>query len=145
MALFNERQIVNYEQQQGLHTHTRPKHHTRTDRAQCVAAFEDFLQNFKSSSTEAAEQLEGLNINEDDLSDEYDMMDDSDDPAPAGTQGRNRSRPSKQKYMQILQEVSDRDREDITIDLNDLETVSTTTVNSKWPTRLTCCDSTRRA
>jgi DNA replication licensing factor MCM7 len=105
MALFTERAIVNYDDQQ--------------------EAFQDFLQNFKSSSAEAADQLQGLNINEDDLSDEYDMMDDADDPAPAGTQGRNRN-PTKQKYQQLLQEVADRDRQDIVIDLNDLEAYENT-------------------
>lgn len=81
----------------------------------------DFLQNFKSSSTEAAEQLEGLNINADGDSDEYDMVDDAGDPAPNGSQRRNRH--GKAKYMQILQDVSDRTRTEIVIDLNDLEEV----------------------
>lgn len=92
------------------------------DHVQFPEAFQDFLQNFKSksSSAEAADQLQGLNINEDDLSDEYDMMDDSDDPAPAGSNSRN----GKQKYLQMLQEVADRERQDIVIDLNDLEAVS---------------------
>ena len=85
----------------------------------------DFLQNFKSSSTEAAEQLEGLNLNGDGDSDEYDMMDDSDDPVPNGTQ--RRSRHGKAKYMQMLQDVADRIRTEITIDLNDLEAVSEVT------------------
>ena len=76
----------------------------------------DFLQNFKSSSTEAVEQLESLNINGDGDSDEYDMVDDSDDPAPGASQSR-----SKVKYMQMLQDVADRERTDIIIDLNDLE------------------------
>ncbi|KAF2200001.1 MCM-domain-containing protein [Delitschia confertaspora ATCC 74209] len=105
MALYTEKQLVNYGDQQ--------------------AAFEDFLQNFKSSSTEAAEQLEGLNLGADGISDEYDMMDESDDPVPNGKR-RNGNPPSKQKYMQILQEVADREREDITIDLNDLETYERT-------------------
>jgi hypothetical protein len=86
------------------------------------AAFVDFLENFKSSSTEAAEQLEGLNINGDD--DEYDMVDDSDDPVPNGNQRRNRH---KAKYMQMLQDVADRMRTEVLIDLNDLETVRTIT------------------
>lgn len=80
----------------------------------------DFLQNFKSSSTEAAEQLEGLNLNGDGDSDEYDMLQDSDDPAPNGARNRN----PKAKYIQMLQGVADRTRTEITIDLNDLEAVS---------------------
>jgi DNA replication licensing factor MCM7 len=82
----------------------------------------DFLQNFKSSSTEAAEQLENLNLRGDGDSDEYDMVDDSDDPAPDAAQRRTRH--NKAKYMQMLQDVSDRTRTEVLIDLNDVETVS---------------------
>jgi DNA replication licensing factor MCM7 len=65
--------------------------------------------------------LEGLNLNGGD-SDEYDMVDDAGDPAPDGTQRRNKS---EVKYMQMLQDVADRVRTDVLIDLNDLEDVST--------------------
>ena len=82
-----------------------------------------------------------MNINEDDLSDEYDMMDESDDPAPTGG---NRNRPSKQKYMQVLQDVADREREDITIDLNDLEAVSLDMGGYKCDQELTLRNSTRK-
>ena len=84
-----------------------------------TAAFVDFLQTFKSSSTEAADQLEALNINGDGDSDEYDMVDDGDDPR---TEAR-RNRHGKMKYMQILQDVADRVKSEIVIDLNDLEAV----------------------
>lgn len=47
------------------------------------------------------------------------MVDQSDDPAP----GSQRSRPSKVKYMAILQDVANRERSDVLIDLNDLEAV----------------------
>ena len=47
------------------------------------------------------------------------MVDESDDPAP----GSQRSRPSKLKYMNILQHVANRVRSDVLIDLNDLEAV----------------------
>lgn len=82
-----------------------------------LAAFVDFLQNFKSSSTEAADQLENLNLNGDGEEAEYDMVDDSDDPAP---QGRRRT---KAKYMEMLQDIADRTRTNVLIDLNDLDTV----------------------
>lgn len=45
------------------------------------------------------------------------MVDETDDPAP----GSQRTRPSKLKYMNILQDVSNRARSDVLIDLNDLE------------------------
>lgn len=49
------------------------------------------------------------------------MVDDSDDPAPDGAARRNRH--NKVKYMQILQDVADRTRTEILIDLNDLDAV----------------------
>ena len=49
------------------------------------------------------------------------MVDESDDPAPS-----QRNRPSKIKYMNILQDVANRTRSDILIDLNDLEAVCRT-------------------
>lgn len=60
--------------------------------------------------------MEGLNLNGND-DDEYDMVDDDDDPAS------QRNRPSKVKYMNILQDVANRARSDILIDLNDVEAV----------------------
>lgn len=85
------------------------------------AAFVDFLKNYKSSSTEAADQLQGLTLNGDGEDEEYDMVDDSDDPAPNGAQTRSKS---KLKYMNQLQEVANRERDEIQIDLNDVEAVS---------------------
>ena len=61
-----------------------------------------------------------MNLNGDGDSDEYDMVDDSDDPAT----NANRTRHGKAKYMQILQDVADRAATGIVIDLNDLEAVS---------------------
>lgn len=84
-----------------------------------LAAFVDFLQNFKSSSTEAADQLENLNLNGDGDNDEYDMLD---DPAPNANRRRTRT---KAKYVEMLQDIADRTRSNVLIDLNDLETVRT--------------------
>lgn len=102
MALLTHKTLVNYEEQQ--------------------AQFEDFLQTFKSSSTEATEQLQDLNLGEDGQSDEYDFMDESDDGA-AGQRSRRQeqNRDPKKKYMQILQNVADRVTSQITIDLDDLD------------------------
>lgn len=95
---------------------------TSTNNNSPVAAFVDFLKHFKSSSSEAAEQLEGLSLNGNGDSDEYDMVNDADDPAPDATQRRNRH--SKLKYMEVLQDVADRIQTEILIDLNDLDAVS---------------------
>ena len=61
-----------------------------------------------------------MNLNGDGDSDEYDMVDDADDPA----ENANRTRHGKAKYMQMLQDVADRAATGIVIDLNDLEAVS---------------------
>lgn len=75
--------------------------------------------------------MQNLNLNGAD--NEYDMVDDSDDPAPNGTQTRNGQ--SKVKYMTMLQDVSNRMRDEILIDLNDLESVS-----SLWFSKACCAD-----
>ncbi|KXS99941.1 hypothetical protein AC579_6232 [Pseudocercospora musae] len=96
MALPQYKNLVNYEEQ--------------------TAAFKDFLQNFKSSSTEAEDGLEDLRLDGDATSDEYDFMDDVDN----GAANRRRTR-SKAKYMNMLQDVSDRKSSQILIDLDDLQ------------------------
>lgn len=102
MALLTHKTLVNYEEQQ--------------------AQFEDFLQTFKSSSTEATEQLQDLNLGEDGQSDEYDFMDESDDGAEGQRSRRQEhNRDPKKKYMQMLQDVADRVTSQITIDLDDLD------------------------
>ncbi|KAF1836620.1 DNA replication licensing factor CDC47 [Decorospora gaudefroyi] len=115
MALFNTAAPVNYDEQE--------------------AAFVDFLKNYKSTSTEAADQLQGLNLNGngDGGEDEYDMVDDADDPAPNGTQSRTKS---KLKYMNQLQEVANRMRDEIQIDLNDLEAYEKATSDDEHNYRL---------
>lgn len=90
------------------------------------AAFEDFLQNFKTSpTTSISHALGGMNIDEDDLSDEYDFMDEDDE----GQDGRRRTRSQAQtktpklKYMDLLHKIADRQEEEVTIDLDDVEAV----------------------
>ncbi|KAJ5938612.1 DNA replication licensing factor MCM7 [Penicillium verhagenii] len=94
------------------------------DYAAQLDGFKDFLQNFKSmQSTDeasATEALRGLNIDGNRTSDEYDFMDDAEE----GTNTRSsRTRQQvKQKYMQILQDVANRDSSHILIELDDLDT-----------------------
>ena len=89
-------------------------------------AFKDFLKHFKSfqsaSETAATEALEDLHIDGDGTSDEYDFMDDVENED--GTLQSRRRREPKIKYMQMLQEVADRERTHILIELDDLDTVS---------------------
>lgn len=98
------------------------------DYASQTTGFKEFLKGFKSfqSNSEAAatEALQDLNIDEGRTSDEYDFMDDADEMDGATSRPTKRQNP-KFKYMQILQDVANRDTSHIQIDLDDLETVST--------------------
>ena len=97
------------------------------DYAAQLDAFKDFLQHFKSfESTDASiatEAIEDLHIDGDRTSDEYDFMDDAEDGEGREGAGRRRRQP-KLKYMQMLQEVADRERSNVLIELDDLATVS---------------------
>ncbi len=92
----------------------------------CVAAFEDFLKTYKSTSTEATSALQDLRLDGDANSDEYDFMDDSENEGGGeGRQGRaGQTRGPKLKYMQLLQDVADRVTSHILIELDDLQAVS---------------------
>lgn len=97
------------------------------DYAAQLDGFKDFLQHFKTlqSSSEAAatEAMEDLNIDGNRTSDEYDFMDDVDDEG-ADTRGARRRKEPKLKYMQILQDIANRDASNIVIELDDLNIVS---------------------
>ena len=103
MALLQYRAPVNYELQ--------------------FEAFKDFLQNFKSfeSATEdaAADAIENLRIDADGTSDEYDFMDDAEGDADE----TRKQRRTKLKYMSVLQDISDRVKNNVLIELDDLDTV----------------------
>lgn len=90
-----------------------------------TAAFEDFLQTFKTTPTTAiTDALGGMNIDQDDLSDEYDFMDDDDNEGQnARRQTRSQSKMPKLKYLDLLQKVADRYEDEITIDLDDVAKV----------------------
>jgi len=77
------------------------------------------LQNFKSSSTETEDALENLRLDGDGTSEEYDFMDDADDNANARRRGR--APRSKAKYMNMLQDVANRAKSQILVDLDDLQ------------------------
>ncbi|KAL2872435.1 DNA replication licensing factor MCM7 [Aspergillus lucknowensis] len=87
-------------------------------------AFKDFLKHFKSSESASAsaatEAIENLHIDGDGTSDEYDFMDDVNENEAQSRGARRRNREQKLKYMQMLQDVADRERPDILIELDDL-------------------------
>jgi DNA replication licensing factor MCM7 len=105
--------------------------------------FKDFLQNFRTfesaSETAATEAIEGLHINGDGTSDEYDFMDDVEEGDDGqGTEDRRRKEP-KLKYMQMLQDVVDRLKTNIVIELDDLDTVSFGRPSNPRPHKNSCC------
>ena len=94
------------------------QHKALADYEKQLEAFEDFLKKFETSKTStdaAAEAIDGLHLDGDHTSDEYDFMDDADD-----YRADSRRRP-KRKYMDMLQEVANRDRQNLVIDLDDLK------------------------
>ena len=108
MALLQYRAPVDYEAQQ--------------------EAFRDFLENFKSSQSTsedaATDAIDDLNLEEDRTSDEYDFMDDVNEEEGARRRRAAGRGPSKRKYMSLLQEVADREKSNVLIELDDLEEVS---------------------
>lgn len=71
-----------------------------------------------------------MNIDDDDLSDEYDFMDSENEAAQARRQAGKQSNEPRKKYMEILQRVSNRLEDEIVIDLDDLAEVMR--LPSKW-------------
>lgn len=88
-------------------------------------AFEDFLSTYESTASDvdafATDALEGLNIDEDGISDEYVMVDDAGDGKNIRKPGEFRG--SKKKYLNMLQQVADRQISEVTIELDDLDNV----------------------
>ncbi|EER25937.1 DNA replication licensing factor mcm7, putative [Coccidioides posadasii C735 delta SOWgp] len=86
----------------------------------------DFLEHFKTlesaSESAATEAIEGLHIDEDDLSDDDELMDEIDGNARTRRTAAKQRKEPKLKYMQILQDVADRVKSNIVIELDDLDT-----------------------
>jgi MCM N-terminal domain len=116
-GLFALQNPVDYKRSQGMSIH-RLAHLTVT------AAFEDFLKNYKSTAAEAADAIARLNLEDEDLDNEYDFMDESGDET-----GARRVDP-KFKYLRQLQQVADRQSTQIVIDLDDLAAVSLNSVKT---------------
>jgi len=70
-------------------------------------------------------------LDEDSLSDEYDFIDDVEDGVPGHNTRRSQQDNSpKLKYVKILQEVADRVKDQIIIELDDLHGVSVFVVHN---------------
>ncbi|TPX16430.1 mini-chromosome maintenance complex protein 7 [Thyridium curvatum] len=101
MALLTYRTNINYEAQ--------------------LAAFEHFLQVFKTTPEQAITQALGnINIDEDDLSDEYDFMDEDDEAHQRRMQEKARRRAPQHKYRDMLQQLANRKIDEVCIELDDL-------------------------
>ena len=99
-------------------------------------SFKNFLQHFKSfESASATEALEDLHIDGDQTSDEYDFMDDVEENGAQRPGAARTRREPKVKYMKMLQDVANRDRTNILIELDDLATVGIRSCNVDI-----CCD-----
>lgn len=95
------------------------QHKTLADYEKQVVAFQSFLEKFETSKTNAAtEAIGSLQIDGDHTSDEYDFMDD----LPEHDSSDARRRP-KRKYLDMLLDVSNRERPDVLIELDDLQEV----------------------
>lgn len=88
-------------------------------------AFEVFLQDFKTSPEHTITTAMGnVTIDEDDLSDEYDFMDEDDETGERRRRDKEQSRAPRHKYKEVMQKLADRTVDEIVIDLDDLATAS---------------------
>ena len=86
------------------------------------------MLNYKVSASSnedsAADALEHLNLDEDDISDDYDFMEDAEGQSNGRRRASNsRNREPRRKYLEVLQKVADREISEICIDLDDLAEV----------------------
>lgn len=101
------------------------QHRAPVDYEAQLEAFTSFLDKFETKTTSAPtddqtiESLDNLTLDGDHTSDEYDFMDDVD--GGQNQSQRSRSQPRK-KYLEMLQQVADRERNNILIELDDLKT-----------------------
>jgi DNA replication licensing factor MCM7 len=68
----------------------------------------------------------GMNIDDDDFSDEYDFVDSDEETGERRRAARQQAHKPKVKYMDILQNIANRQEDEITIDLDELSEVCVT-------------------
>lgn len=124
MALLTYKSVVNYAEQQSMKV---PFQFYETKADLCyLGAFEEFLSTYESSVSDldaaATDALEGLNIDEDGISDEYVMVDDERN-GTGSVQRPGQYGDPKKKYMHMLQRVADRQLSEVAIELDDLQNV----------------------
>ncbi|KAM0450286.1 hypothetical protein ACHAPV_003955 [Trichoderma viride] len=103
MALREFKAPVNYESQQ--------------------SAFESFLKDFKTSPEHTlTTALGNITIDEDELSDDYDFMDEDEQARDHRQQERAKRKMPQHKYNDMLQQLANRKIDEFAIDLDDLAT-----------------------
>ncbi len=101
------------------------------------AAFEEFLDDFKMSPQEKLTyDLGNVTIDDDDLSDEYDFIDEDESAQARRANEKARKKAPRHKYKDLLQEVADRKISEVVVDLDDIAQV--------WPPRLGSSECLRR-
>ncbi|KAI0125657.1 DNA replication licensing factor mcm7 [Xylariales sp. AK1849] len=101
MALLQYRNIVDYEAQQ--------------------AAFENFLEKFQTSPQDTITHAIGqISIDEDDLSDEYDFMDEDDEAQEQRRREKAAQKSPKHKYADMMQKLADRALDEVLVELDDI-------------------------
>lgn len=72
-----------------------------------------------------------ITIDEDDLSDEYDFMDEDEQAGQRRRQDKERQKTPQYKYKKLLQQLADREIDEMRIDLDDLAAVGQLTTRSR--------------
>ncbi len=91
-----------------------------------VAAFEDFLENFKTSPEQSITHAIGqISIDEDELSDDYDFMDQDDEAHEQRRKERTAAKQPTHKYVDLMQKLSNRAVDEVLIELDDVAAVCT--------------------
>jgi len=79
------------------------------------------LGAFKTSNTTSfVDGVLDMNIDDDDISDEYDFAESDEEAQEARRAARKQGSMPHHKYMDVLQEVANRQRDEVTIELDDL-------------------------
>lgn len=95
-----------------------------------AAAFESFLKDFKTSPEHTlTTALGNITIDEDELSDDYDFMDEDEQTRERRQQERAKRKTPQHKYNDMLQLLANRKIDEFAIDLDDIATVSW---NREW-------------
>ncbi|CAM1506576.1 Fc.00g062170.m01.CDS01 [Cosmosporella sp. VM-42] len=85
------------------------------------SAFQEFLTHFKTSPEQTiTTALGNITIDEDELSDEYDFMDEDEQAGDRRREERARKRVPQQKYKDMIQKLANREIEEAAIELDDL-------------------------